>query len=142
MTHDQDFINKIFHSELHQARQKWRIKKKGTQFFCDLSYRSGTNELSLFRFDQPPFLISCVFLVGCVNSLKANVELLRNNVATQTSLATLDQKEIAKQMQQQQHLTVIIPDELQDYAFIQFQIIQSKHASRNFRPHSRRWFYY
>lgn len=41
ITNDQEQLNKKFHFELHQARQKWRLKKLGSKFYIDLGYRSG-----------------------------------------------------------------------------------------------------
>jgi hypothetical protein len=41
INHDQEYGNINFHNELYAARQKWRIKKLNTKFFCDLGYRSG-----------------------------------------------------------------------------------------------------
>jgi len=57
--------------------------------------------------------------VGCVNSLKANVELFKNEIPIsikETNFKT------------QQYLSVIVPEELRDYAFIQVQIVKSNYC--------------
>jgi len=38
---ESEFNSNKFHMELYRARQVWRIRKLGTKFNCDLSYRSG-----------------------------------------------------------------------------------------------------
>lgn len=54
---ENEFNGNRFHMELYMARQTWRIRKLGTKFNCDLSYRS----------------------VGCVNSMKAYFELIKTD---------------------------------------------------------------
>jgi mediator of RNA polymerase II transcription subunit 17 len=99
ISHDQEYSNIKFHLELYRARQMWRIKKIGSKFFCDLSYRT----------------------VGCVNSLKASVELFKNDIPINIKESTY---------KTQQYLSVIVPEELKDYAFIQIRIVKSNQKKK------------
>lgn len=92
---ENEFNSIKFHTELYKARQIWRIRKVGTKFNCDLSYRS----------------------VGCVNSVKANFEL------TKTDMPFL--KAEPSSTQKSQFLSVIVPDEFQDNFSIRVEIVNS-----------------
>ena len=63
------------------------------------------------------FLILLFEIVGCVNSLKANVELFKNEIPVNIRESNY---------KTQQYLSVVVPEELKDYAFIQIQIVKSE----------------
>ncbi|CAF0980842.1 unnamed protein product [Brachionus calyciflorus] len=94
ISNDQEYGNIKFHLELYRARQLWKIRKIGTKFNCDLSYRS----------------------VGCINAIKLNIELLKNDVPLNPQ-----ETNPAKAL----YLSAIIPEEFKDYAYIHVRIIKT-----------------
>ena len=106
ISNDVEYSNIKFHLELYRARQIWRIKKVGLKFNCDLSYRS----------------------VGCLNAIKANVELLKNDIVTPTQQG---ENGVSQNAARRQYLNVIIPDEFKDYAYIQVRIVKSNKKQKN-----------
>lgn len=58
--------------------------------------------------------------VGCVNAIKVNLELFKNDL-----LPSSPENGV-----KHQYLSVIIPDELKDYAYIQVKIVKSKNIDK------------
>ncbi len=95
------------------AYQKSRIQ---VQLRSKLPNRLDKNPSScLLKYKS---VIVFYFLVGCINAIKANMELVKNDCL---SPATSSQEQVKRQ-----YLSVIIPEEFKDYAYIQVEIVKSK----------------
>ena len=68
------------------------------------------------------------YLVGCINAIKANVELYKND-----NLLSNGQAENGGVTNKKQYLSVIIPEEFKDYAYIQVRIVKSNKKNKESR---------